>query len=673
MKTINIKPFMMLAGVLALTGCSENAWNDKLDGFKEPAVYYKTETVDYTLTAADYKAIASNATNKALAEADGEEAVLSAIGSNGYFSSAEAARKFIPALIANSSFPYFSLNNGSSVKVTYDLVTNQPPEVIAINEGVKTYTVSEEEYQEAWGSDEDYISGFAPITPAEASLPGILKARFPDAESGDYAVVSYAEASVNPVFGGGGVKEPTVYIEQTFAENMDGFSIENVTIPEIENNNVWTVAGGSYGMKATGYISKKNYDTEAWLISDEVELSEDANAVLTFDQAWNFFADVATAANEATVNVREKGGEWTRLTVPTLPESLSWTFVASGDVDLSAYNGKTIQIGFCYKSTATKAGTWEVKNVKLMDNVSTRSAATRAILSPVVTVMKNAIYTYNGSAWKVPGSMLVLQPSDYTAMGQTFGNLSGTLPEQLLPAYLSQALPYASEDAAVIVVYKYYNADKVTSYHASQLTKTDGTWVINRGTTVDKFSRKNNEWKFNPSVEMVLPYARNTDPTSTYFLAVKDWVFDNVTKKLYPDAEPANGSNPGPPFIDYRNNAEFYSGASAYYGNVDIRANTALSNAPEGYTGYDGLSDDEISLLILKRFATESFLGAVSKLNGDAELVAGMEVTYTFTFTAYTSDGAVEYVVEYLVVDKGQFEFNHLWKSDNGTLTEVNF
>ncbi len=68
MKTINIKPFMMLAGVLALTGCSENAWNDKLDGFKEPSVYDKTETVDYTLTAADYKTIASNSTNKQLAE-----------------------------------------------------------------------------------------------------------------------------------------------------------------------------------------------------------------------------------------------------------------------------------------------------------------------------------------------------------------------------------------------------------------------------------------------------------------------------------------------------------------------------------------------------------------------------------------------------------------------------
>lgn len=660
----------MLAGVLALTGCSENAWNDKLDGFKEPTVYDKTETVDYTLTAADYKTIASNSDNKSLAAAAGEEAELAAIGTNGYFSSAEAARKYLPAFISNSSFPYFTLNNGSSVKVTYDLVTNQPEEVKAINAGVKTYTVSEADYQEAWGSDEDFIQGFAPITPADASLPGILKAQYPDAESGDYAVISYAEASVNPVFGGGEVKEPTVYIEESFAETQGGFTIETVSGPE--GKDIWTCAGGTYGMKATAYINGVNNDAEAWLISPEVALSDDANAVLTFDQATNFFASVEAAAEETTVYVREKGGEWVKLNVPSRPESLSWTFVASGDIDLSSYNGKTIQIGFCYLGNATKCGTWEIKNLKLMDGEATRSALTRAAVSPVATVMKNAIYVYNGSAWNVPGSMLVLQPADYTAMGQSYGNLSGSLPEELLPTYLAQNLPYASEDAAVIVAYKYYDANKVTAYHASQLTKTEGTWVMNMGATVDKFTRKDNVWNFNPSVEMVLPYARNTDPTYTYFMAVKDWVFDNVTKKLYPNAEPANGSkDDAPPFIDYRDNAEFYSGASAYYGNVDVRANTAKTNAPEGYTGYDGLSDEEISALILKRFVTESFPGALTKVNADAEQVAGMEVTYTFTFTAYTSDGTQEYVAEYLVIGKGQFEFTHLWKSTDGNLTPV--
>lgn len=667
MKINNIKTFAFLAGAVMMTACGENAWNDHLEGFKEPPVYSKTETVDYTLTAADYKTIASNSTNKTLAEQAGESAELTAIGNNGYFSTADQARKYLPAFLSASSFPYFTLNAGSSIKVSYNLVTNQPEEVKAINAGVLAYTVSEEDYQVAWGSTEDYIKGFAPQTPASASLPGILKGAFPDAADGEYAVISYEEASVNPVFGSGST-EPTVYIDQTFSENMDGFTLENVLLPE-GTTYLWNL-DDKYGyMKVTGYVGGKNQDSEGWLISDEVSLTANANAVLTFDQAYNYFADIETAAKEATVNVREKGGEWVRLTVPELPTKLGWTFVASGDIDLSAYNGKTIQIGFCYKSTAVKAGTWELKNVKLVDG-GAAPTATRAAVSPVATVSKNAIYVCSGGDWTVPGSMLVLQPADYTAMGQSRPNLSGTLPEQLLPTYLNQELPYASNDVAEIVVYRYYDGTN-TIFKANQFTKTDGVWVLNTGTTSDKFTRGDKDWQFNPSVEMTLPYSRNTDPSYTYYMACKDWVFTNVTKKLYPDAEPANGSKPGPPFIDYRDNAEFYSGSSAFYGNVDVRASTAKSNAPEGYTGYDGLSDDEISALILKRFATESFPGALSILHGDAELVDGMEVTYTFTFTAYTSEGTQEYVVEYVLASKGKFDFRNLWKSTGSGLDKV--
>ncbi len=666
MKINNIKSVAFLAGAIMMTACGENAWNDHLDGFKEPPVYSKTETVDYSLTEADYKTIANNSTNKTLAEQAGESAELTAIGNNGYFSTAEQARKYLPAFISSSSFPYFTLDNGSSIKVSYNLATNQPEEVKRIDAGVATYTVAEEDYQVAWGSTEDYIKGFAPQTPASASLPGILKNVVSDPSDGDYAVISYEEAAVNPVFGGGST-EPTVYIDQTFAENMDGFSMENVLLPE-GSTYIWKL--DSYGyMKASGYVGGANQDSEGWLVSDEVALSADANAVLTFDQACNYFTNLETAAEEATVNVREKGGNWVRLTIPEMPSKLGWTFVASGDIDLSVYNGKTIQIGFCYKSTAAKAGTWELKNVKLVDG-GKAPASTRAAASPVATVSKNAIYVYSGGEWTVPGSMAILQPEDYTAMGQSRPNLSGTLPAQLLPTYLAQTLPYASDDVAEIVVYRYYDGAN-TIYKANQFTKTEGVWVLNTGTTSDKFSKKDNEWKFNPSVEMTLPYSRNTDPSYTYYMACKDWVFANVTKKLYPDAEPANGSKPGPPFIDYRDNAEFYSGSSAYYGNVDVRASTAKSNAPEGYTGYDGLSDDEISALILKRFATESFPGALSILHGDAELVDGMEVTYTFTFTAYTSDGTQEYVVEYVLASKGEFNFRNLWKGSGSNLEKV--
>ena len=103
----------LCGGTLMLTACSENAWNDHLDGFEVPPVYGAVETVEYTLTSADYASIASNSTNKELAEEAGLTDALAAVATNNAFATDSEARMFIPALIGSSSFPYFTLNNGS--------------------------------------------------------------------------------------------------------------------------------------------------------------------------------------------------------------------------------------------------------------------------------------------------------------------------------------------------------------------------------------------------------------------------------------------------------------------------------------------------------------------------------------------------------------------------------
>lgn len=64
----------------------------------------------------------------------------------------------------------------------------------------------------------------------------------------------------------------------------------------------------------------------------------------------------------------------------------------------------------------------------------------RAAAVDPVTVNKAAIYRYNGTAWEVPASTVVLQPADYTAMGQNYGNLSGTLPRHTAPHLSHQEL-----------------------------------------------------------------------------------------------------------------------------------------------------------------------------------------------------------------------------------------
>lgn len=149
---------------------------------------------------------------------------------------------------------------------------------------------------------------------------------------------------------------------ESFSSGIGEFTIDNVTLPSAMDA-IWKY-DSKYGMVASGYANYENYDSDSWLISPEIDLSGRTSASLSFEQALNFFSDIATAKTQATVNIRETGSsEWTTLTVPSFPDALGWTFIPTGSIDISAFAGKKVQIGFHYLSTAAKAGTWELKNV----------------------------------------------------------------------------------------------------------------------------------------------------------------------------------------------------------------------------------------------------------------------------------------------------------------------
>ena len=66
--------------------------------------------------------------------------------------------------------------------------------------------------------------------------------------------------------------------------------------------------------------------------------------------------------------VREEGAaSWTELAIPSWPEAGAWTFANSGSIDLSAYAGKKIHVGFKYGSDESGADTWEIRNLKISE------------------------------------------------------------------------------------------------------------------------------------------------------------------------------------------------------------------------------------------------------------------------------------------------------------------
>lgn len=149
----------------------------------------------------------------------------------------------------------------------------------------------------------------------------------------------------------------------SFNAGIGDFTIEDKTIdPAMEY--VWS-HDPKYGMKASGHLGGSDdgtdYATESWLVSPVIDLTSESTAYLTFEHATNFFDN---PQEEATVWAKEESAsKWEQVTGVTYPSSQGWDFVDAGDIDISKYANKKIQIAFVYKSSTTSAGTWEIRNV----------------------------------------------------------------------------------------------------------------------------------------------------------------------------------------------------------------------------------------------------------------------------------------------------------------------
>ena len=163
---------------------------------------------------------------------------------------------------------------------------------------------------------------------------------------------------------GSEVEEPKTLFSETFDSNLGSFTMDNKTLPEGVTY-VWayTSYNGSGYAKASAYVNGKSNAAESWLVSPEVDLTKASKLSLTFDHAINK-GDAEKMTELHKLYVKEVGGEWKEVAISTWPAGTNWTFVTTTQ-DLSAYDGKKIQLAFAYNSTEESAATWEVKNVKI--------------------------------------------------------------------------------------------------------------------------------------------------------------------------------------------------------------------------------------------------------------------------------------------------------------------
>lgn len=556
-----------LASLFALGACDYN--EDNFPGFDEKETITDVSTDTLVLADAHYGKIASMPKNQGIALAKDPEGqtyltALNQLGKTKMFTDMVAPEDYLPAFV-DSLYAY--LSDGSKVLVQYNIGKEQPEYLSKINEA-QTFDLTSDNYATVWG--ESMVVKY--LTPSTLKkLPALLKEGIKNPKTGDVCQVNYAWSETEPSTGGGAVKmvyqkvtsidaeggnyvivAPTKdntwipfgqfkdpdktygYMEGEPVEIADGFITSDVsnhimTLTPTEKGfttqnvkltgtltNVWKV-DGKYGWKGSAHVGDSDFESEAWVVSPIIDLAKAKAPLLKVDIAINFLngnnrADfIELLASEDYVD-DVATAEWKALNVPQWPEGKNWNYVNSGDIDLSAYEGKKIAIAFRYKSTTECAPTVEFKNMSLTSTVSgyyegvdiykeipeseaemPARAVTRA---SDVKPNASALYQYDGSAWtayeeSASIGIRVMQPADYVSTGSDY--LSDA--DAVLPVYLKNAFPYAQSGDVKAVVYfgnKEYDvmADeygfdgtawvkKNTETETAEMAflKTDGKWM----------------------------------------------------------------------------------------------------------------------------------------------------------------------------------------------------
>lgn len=180
----------------------------------------------------------------------------------------------------------------------------------------------------------------------------------------DWVTVPGGDIDVD--FDGGSTEpgEEKVLLDESFATGQGQFTIVDKQLPD-GSTYVWKHMAEYKYMKASAFVGGGPKASESWLVSPDLNLAGANSALLTFEHTHKF---AGTPSEELTLWITETTAEnWAQLTIDKYGTNNDYNFVTAS-VDLSAYLGKTVKFAFKYVSTTSAAGTWEIKNVKVVAN-----------------------------------------------------------------------------------------------------------------------------------------------------------------------------------------------------------------------------------------------------------------------------------------------------------------
>jgi hypothetical protein len=146
-----------------------------------------------------------------------------------------------------------------------------------------------------------------------------------------------------------------------------------------ENWGEWEIFGGDVASASNFDINTfTNYACESWLVSPNVDLSGTTAPYLSFDNVVRYTPgpqpndglELLISSDYDGASDPTNQGTWTNITsyVPNWDvDSGDWTFVPSGNIDLTSFISSSISIAFKYTGTNTDGATWEIDNILITE------------------------------------------------------------------------------------------------------------------------------------------------------------------------------------------------------------------------------------------------------------------------------------------------------------------
>ena len=674
----------LMAGVALMgVGCQTDYFNEHyLDGYENNNTITDVRELSLTLTKDDYAAIAKNSENKSLAEAQGEEAVaaLAAIGKNQYFATQDEAATYLPQWLA-ATYPIY--DNGSLALVTYKMALDIPAEVEAMNAATE-YTLTEDDYKTIWGSEEDYATAVTPKTINK------LKSVIPvadDAREGEYVVVTYNYSAEEPATEEPETPETPEQPETPAYTSVLGTAVKGDVVevkgyisavssqgPILTDNGgsvlLYKTSGYEIGDEVTVSGTISSYNCGFQIGTDGISIEKTGTTAVVYPEPMEITGAVADELLTTRVNdeyayfAKMTGtvavsGNYYNFILPGAETAQGSIYGATDELKAQLTDGMECTLYGYFFSISKTGGAPKYINIIV---TSVEPAATISTLALKVKSEKQyAYFKFNGTGYEAT-DIVAVQPSDYTAMGQNYGNFTNPAQDDYLPQFLGEKYPYAQVDDKIYVGYRCY-AGGATSWQVDEYCFA-GEWTktIYFADKQDQFRKNEGEWLVDRTLELDYTNTSSADTKAFYQYCV-NWVYDfkdvpmgaperdNAGEIISTEIVLIDGNKPAGNFwvSNYGNN-EFYTGASAYYGNVDWRPSAVKGGFAAA--GMGDLSDDEI-LAKLKENTAEVYAEVLGYMypevtpNDYKKVVIkvycyGPNKNYSFTFN---------------VVDMGQFEY----------------